>query len=216
MSTELLTGYRKSTQELAFRVYCTAIPETDRRQAHRIQHLAAWDLLGAALLRDFGLRHTVILRRGVEKPTLLRDFPQFNVSHCKGLAVCAVGSVPVGIDAEPPRAVRESMVSRICTAGESAWIAAQNDKMYAFSRIWTLKEAYTKYTGEGIRHPFGDLDFALEGGIRFQHPDAGKLRFFQLLRGNSHAVSLCVPEGDYDIQFHTDGWQMVCQKPRIT
>lgn len=213
MSADLLTGYLKTTQELAFRIYCTEVPETERRQAHRIQHLAAWDLLGAALLRDFGLRHTVILRKGVEKPTILRDFPHFNVSHCKGLAVCVVGCVPVGIDAEPPRAVRESMIARICTAGEAAWIDGQDDKMYAFSRIWTLKEAYTKFTGEGIRHPFGDLDFSLEGGIRFQHPEAEKLLFFQLLRENSHVISLCVPAHDYDIQIHADGWQLCCQKP---
>ena len=69
--TELLSGYDQNTQMLVFRVYAEALPDTERRQNHRQAHFAALDLLGAALEKDFGVRHAVIHRTGLGKPKLL-------------------------------------------------------------------------------------------------------------------------------------------------
>ena len=196
MSAEiLLSGFDKTTQELAFRIYCTEVPEAERRQMHKAEHFAALDLLGAALCRDFGIRHAKICRTGLDKPRLVHDSLHMNLSHCKGLAVCAVSRVPVGIDAETPRQVRDSLLPRICTPAETDWISSQDDKNLAFSRIWTLKEAYAKYTGAGIREPFSQLAFSLTDGIRFHHPDAENVRFFQLIRENHQVVTICLKNG---------------------
>lgn len=189
----LLSGYSPGGQTLVFRVYAAEIAETERKQAHRAEHFAALELLSAALQKDFGVSHAEIYRTGLEKPRLMHRFLHFSVSHCKGLAVCAVGRLPLGIDAEPPRAVKDNLLEKVCTPEEAAQIMASADRERAFSRFWTLKEAYAKYTGAGIRTPFETLGFSLETGIRFLHPDAEKLRFYQLTRGNSHIISLCVP-----------------------
>ena len=205
MSAEiLLSGCEKHTQELVFRVYCTALCETARKQMHRAEHFAALDLLSAALLTDFGIRHAVVRRKGLEKPVLEADGLFMNLSHCKGLAVCAVSRTPVGIDAETPRKVREQMLSRVCTPAETGFVLRQTDRELAFSRLWTLKEAYAKYTGAGIREPFDKLGFSLDSGICFHHKDAENLRFFQILTENCQIISVCLPECDLHLQAETE------------
>ena len=189
----LLSGYSPTGQTLVFRVYAAEIPEAERKQAHRAEHFAALELLSAALQKDFSVSHARIHRTGLEKPCLLHGFLHFSISHCRGLAVCAAGRLPIGIDAEPPRAVKEHLLGKVCMPEEAAQITAAADSAREFSRFWTLKEAYAKYTGAGIRTPFDTLGFSLENGIRFLHPDAEKLQFYQLTRGGTHTVSVCLP-----------------------
>lgn len=205
----LLSGYDKTTQELQFRVYASEIPETDRRQSHRAGHFTAAALLGEALHRDFGLPHVRIARSGLEKPVLLHSGLHMNLSHCKGLAVCAVGRLPLGTDCESPRTVRESLLPRICSASETAEILASEHREFAFSRLWTLKEAFAKYTGAGIRTPFDRLPFSAGDTVRFCHPDAGRVSFFQLLHHFSYTVSLCVPHGNYAVSADAHGWILI-------
>lgn len=190
--TVLLSEYDKSTQELEFRVYAERIPETERKKQHRQEHFAALDLLGAALAQDFGVYHAGIRRIGLGKPKLIHDFLHINISHCMGLAVAAVGRVPLGVDAEAPRAVRETLLRKICTAEETAYIDAAEDRNLAFSRIWTLKEAYAKYTGEGIALKFSQLgfSFAADGAVRFHHPAADSVRLYHMLY-EGFAISVC-------------------------
>lgn len=192
----LLSGYHKTTQELMFRVYAAEIPESGKRHPHRAAHFAALDLLGAALAEDFGLRHAVIRRVGLGKPELIHDFLYMNLSHCKGLAVAAVGRMPLGIDAEGTRAVKDALMQKVCAPEEIAQIQAAHDKNRAFTKLWTLKEAYAKYTGEGIGLDFSTLGFSLGENIIFHHPDAGKVRFAQLADRSGCIVSLCCPQRD--------------------
>ena len=201
--TELLSGYNKNTQELVFRVYAEALPVTEKRQKHKDAHMAALDLLGAALAKDFRVRHAVIRRVGLGKPKLIHDFLHINLSHCKGLAVAAAGTVPLGVDAEVPRTVRESLLAKVCTAEEIAQIRASDDENRMFARFWTLKESYAKYTGEGIGLDFSKLAFSFSGAdvIGFRHPAAEQVQFFQILTGDMIPVSLCCQN---EISLNTD------------
>ena len=205
----LLSGYDQTTQDLIFRVYAAVIPDTDRLSRNRASHFCAYDLLGAALAEDFDIYHAKIKREGLGKPMLIHDTLQMNLSHCKGLAVAAVGRVPLGVDAEPPREITDKLIRTVCTSQETAWISGHADesKLFAFSREWTLKEAYTKYTGEGLRRPFSSLEFLLADGLEFRHPAAHKVQLYQLLHGEKYVVSLCVPSGAYDTKA-ADGWEL--------
>ena len=202
----LLSGYHKTTQELMFRVYAAEIPENGTRQNHRAAHFAALDLLGAALAADFGLRHAVIRRAGLGKPALIHDFLYMNLSHCKGLAVAAVGRMPLGVDAEGKRVVRDALMQKVCAPEEITQIREAHDKNLAFTKFWTLKEAYAKYTGEGIRLDFSALRFEIRAEeICFHHPDAEKVRFAQLADRSGCIVSLCFPqEASLNIAYNSD------------
>ena len=190
----LLSAYEKTTHQLMFRVYAEPLPDTGRRQSHRAAHFAALDLLGAALAEDFGVYHAVIRRSGLGKPQLIHDFLHMNLSHCRGLAVAAAGRMPLGVDAEAPRSVPDSLLEKVCTPAEIAAISADEDKNRAFSRFWTLKEAYAKWDGRGLAIGFASLGFTLSDPITFHHP-AEAVRFVQLPYSDSHIVSLCYPSG---------------------
>lgn len=196
----LLSGYDKSTQKLMFRVYITALPEDGRRQNHKKAHFAALDLLGAAMAEDFGVRHVVIHRVGLGKPKMIHDFLHMNISHCKGLAVAAIGMMPLGVDAEPTRRIPESLMRKVCAPEEIQQIQAEKDRDAAFSRFWTLKEAYAKYTGEGIGLDFSALRFSLNAArpLIFHHPDAANVCFIQQTGVSGCTVSLCY-RGDTEI-----------------
>ena len=210
--TELLCGYAKSTQERVFSVWAEEIPEAETRLKTRTQHFCAHALLGDVLSEEYGLHHVRIHRQGIEKPTLIHDFLHMNLSHCKRMAIAAVGNCPLGADIETPRNVKPTHLPRLLTADERAFLDAQPEmcKSFVFARFWTLKEAYAKFTGEGIRRPFGSLGFTLGEKIGFCSPDADRLRFFQLIRGFELVVSLCVPAGEYTLSQPADGWELIC------
>lgn len=195
--TEIISGYEKTTHTLMFRVYAAELPENGSRQKHRDAHFAALDLLGAALAEDFGVYHAVIHRIGLGKPKLLHDFLHINLSHCKGLAVAAAGRMPLGVDAEAPRRIREPLMRKVCAPEEIAVMQAAEDPEKLFPRFWTLKEAYAKYTGDGIRLDFSALpfSFASDGQITFHHPDAGETAFVQRTDISGCTVSLCYRSG---------------------
>ncbi len=79
---------------------------------------------------------------------------EFNLSHSEDLAVCAVtwNSV-VGIDLEYQKPINhiQSLSERFFTQAESQIIqASEYSDQAKFLKIWTLKEAYLKATGEGL------------------------------------------------------------------
>lgn len=177
------------------RVYCGEIPPDE---SHRRQHFEALELLSAVCEKYDGEKNLRIRRDENGKPQLIHPTMHMNLAHCKGLVVCAVGYRAVGVDAEFPRPIRDSLISRICSPKEASAISAAKQKDLMFSRLWTLKEAYGKWEGGGIRLPLSELSFSLsEDSIVFDHPDQDNVSFFQLMlteTENSNlpaAVSVC-------------------------
>jgi len=93
---------------------------------------------------------------GNGKP-VLRDYPSvaFNVSHSGDLFAAAVGGPdPVGIDVESIRPMHDlqSLTRRFFALPEYNAIESldEADRLLAFFRCWTRKEAYLKALGEGL------------------------------------------------------------------
>lgn len=112
--------------------------------------LAARRLLDRAA-RDAGLPLPLIVAEQADGKPYLPEHPgfHFNLSHSGGWAVCAVSSVPVGVDLQEIRPVRPALLRRL-TPSERAQLAGK--PLDAFFDLWTLKEAAAKCTGRcGIR-----------------------------------------------------------------
>jgi 4'-phosphopantetheinyl transferase len=80
---------------------------------------------------------------------------EFNLSHSSRLVLFAVGRRPVGIDVERIRAdiEHEQLARRFFSAAESRRLleeAAPGERLEAFFRCWTRKEAYLKLEGAGL------------------------------------------------------------------
>lgn len=109
-----------------------------------------------------------------------------SITHTKTMAFCALSPCPIGMDAEQAdRSVREKTARRVLSPSEYAVYEAQKQTFPAF---WTLKEAYVKYTGEGIGSNLQKLSFALTPqGIMLE----GSKLFFYNLVTKEHVLSVC-------------------------
>jgi 4'-phosphopantetheinyl transferase len=145
----------------------------------------AGGLLVAHALRAWGVRDLTMAYGEFGKPRLARDAGvHFNLSHAGTYCVCAVADEPVGADVEVSQEVDAGVV-RICLQErERVWMYAQADTGWAFTRLWTRKEAYLKLLGTGL---------SLEANTFAALPEdeeALGVRFFEAeLQG--HALSVC-------------------------
>lgn len=98
----------------------------------------------------------------------------FNVSHSDNMVACAVGDGAVGCDVEKITEAPDGIAAHFFHPNEVRYLKACEEQASDrnFFRIWTMKESYTKMTGEGLKLP---LD-------RFEvRPEDGEAR---ILRGN--------------------------------
>ena len=134
-------------------------------------------------------------------PALGQPRLRFSLSHSRGLVACAVGcDHDLGVDVE---AARQSLAvlalaRRHFAAAEVELIATAppdcQDAM--FYRLWTLKEAYVKATGEGITAALDGFCFALDPlsisftSTRRDHPEAWQ--FTEIRPGPRQYLALAV------------------------
>jgi 4'-phosphopantetheinyl transferase len=121
---------------------------------------------------------------------------RFSLSHTRGLAACAVGRCEaLGIDAEAWREPAPiDLAKRYFAAAEARLIAdlAPEERSAAFYRLWTLKEAYLKATGEGLAAPLDSFAFSLDPTeLTLPSPGyAAPWRFAEFRPGSSHSLAL--------------------------
>ncbi len=196
--TRLCTLSTEDEQTPLLRLYAMPLAaDLPRGSAKRYAHLHALELLSSALAEDWSLPHCCLERDANGKPRLLHPKLFVNLTHCRGLAVCAVATAPVGVDAEAPRPIRDRTIARVCSAKEQQALAQSPMPAFDFLRLWTLKEAYAKCVGEGIRLPFAQLSFAYDAkAIRFTHPKAEQYSFLQMILAENttvpYAVAVCI------------------------
>jgi len=96
----------------------------------------------------------------------------FNISHTRGCVACLVGRRPqIGVDVESrDRRVSPDLGERLFAPAEVALLKHpdESERWDRFFRIWTLKEAYLKGTGRGLRTPLDSFAFSLDPpAVRF-------------------------------------------------
>lgn len=94
------------------------------------------------------------------KPYFEESSLHFSISHTKDHAFCVLSHHPVGIDAEEKdRRVNLRLAEKILSEPERARFDAAEDQPDALLRLWVLKEAAAKLTGEGLRGYPNQTDF---------------------------------------------------------
>ena len=85
----------------------------------------------------------------------------FSITHTKRHAFCALAKCPVGIDAEElDRVVHLRLADKVLSDSEKLRFVRCTDKRDAFLRLWVLKEASVKLTGEGLGGYPNHTDFS--------------------------------------------------------
>ena len=85
------------------------------------------------------------------KPYFVSDPLHFSISHTKNSVFCALSQNPIGIDAEEKdRNINLMLADKILSPAEKQRFDAAQDKQAVLLKLWVLKEALGKQTGEGI------------------------------------------------------------------
>lgn len=137
------------------------ISQERREQALRFKHelgrrqcVCAYLLLKRALREEYDITENPAFSYGEHGKPSLTDYPDihFNLSHCREAVVCIVSDKPVGIDVESVHRYKESLVRFTMSEKEQQAIHEASNPALAFTRLWTMKEARLKLSGEGIGH----------------------------------------------------------------
>lgn len=123
----------------------------------------------------------------------------FSITHTQNHVFCAVidgedEPMRIGIDAEdlgrPDLSNLEEMAARWFSENEQKAFLASPTKE-TFLRIWTRKEAYAKYTGEGLKS-LSKIDTVILA-------NGGSVHFFDYRIGDI-LLSVCAPRGVNEIE----------------
>jgi 4'-phosphopantetheinyl transferase len=103
------------------------------------------------------------------KPLLPDNRLQFNLAHSGGLALFVFTlHDEVGVDIERERDLRDALAiaERFFSPSERAVLRElpDSERVPAFFRCWTRKEAFIKAVGEGLSYPLADFDVTLASG----------------------------------------------------
>lgn len=102
------------------------------------------------------------------KPYVLNIPYHFSISHSGDYTVLAISDRPIGVDVEVIRDFSAILARRCFNEGELQYIAGNSPSrkksvmQRCFYEIWTAKEAYLKYTGQGLSGGLDALSFGLE------------------------------------------------------
>jgi len=96
--------------------------------------------------------------------------PEFSVSHSHSWALYGIASGrEIGVDLErigKPALDHERVAERFFARAESAYLKSlpAATRLESFFRLWTLKEAYVKALGEGLRIPLASFEVSIAPG----------------------------------------------------
>lgn len=121
------------------------------------------------------------------KPQIVNFPKKFNLSHSGDYVVCAVGDGEVGADIQKWVPYKERTAERFFAPTE--WKLLQelpaSQRTELFYRLWSRKEAYGKYTGQGIGSAVGE-DFSDE-----QNWQEKQICFWERVLEDSYSLAVC-------------------------
>lgn len=156
------------TPWLSERAVEDSLPYLDEKRRLRIRRLrvplkrAQCVAAGLLLTRVLGDNSTPpALAYGDNGKPYLADCPDtyFSLTHTDKWVFLAVSDGEIGIDAQMPRKVCPRLAARSTSPEELAWVKENTEPN--FTRLWTMKEAYLKYTGTGLSTPIREVGISV-------------------------------------------------------
>ena len=145
-------------------------------------------VLQARMLREQTPPFSFSYKYGEQGKPQIVNFPKkFNLSHSGDYVVCAVGDGEVGADIQKWVPYKERTAERFFAPTE--WKLLQelpaSQRTELFYRLWSRKEAYGKYTGQGIGSAVGE-DFSDE-----QNWQEKQICFRERVLEDSYSLAVC-------------------------
>lgn len=125
----------------------------------KCEHESGVSLALYAIWKTFGIRATLAYTDN-GKPYIDKSGIYVSISHSDKLCAAAVSDGELGVDIERIKHDRTTdrlirLSHRFFTAGEHEYVLA--DPSVRFWEIWTAKESFIKFTGEGLIRPLNSF-----------------------------------------------------------
>lgn len=118
---------------------------------------------------------------------------EFNISHSHGVIVIATSNIPIGIDIEKIKEVKQSLKDYICSEKEIEYCV--NDEK--FFEIWTNKESLVKCIGIGLREKVDSIPGLPISGVREYK---GRVYRSKTIKYQDFILSItCLGDEEYDV-----------------
>ncbi|WP_086347600.1 4'-phosphopantetheinyl transferase family protein [Candidatus Enterococcus clewellii] len=95
------------------------------------------------------------------KPLMLNSPFHFSISHSGDWVLCAWSDQPIGVDVEKTEKIIDYLdIARLFfhpTEYTTIQQLRKEQQLAYFYRIWTVKESYIKYSGEGLSRPLSSF-----------------------------------------------------------
>lgn len=142
-----------------------------------------------------------------ENPIIIEETQSlhFNLSHSGRYAVLAVSRYPVGVDVEHKSRGYESVAKRCFTGEEYEDIMGkmtEEEQRLRFLEIWTMKEAYVKYVGAGMKISFASFDTRKLPGNRYTiylPAEEGDAPYILSVYGQEEMETTLIPFAEFPI-----------------
>ncbi len=172
-----------------------SLPYLDEKRRSRIRRLriplkraqcVAAGLLLTHLLGENGVAPALTYGENGKPYLANRPDLHFSITHSDKWVFFAISDSEIGIDAQAPRKVCPRLAARSLSPDELAWV--KEDTEPRFTRLWTMKEAYLKYTGTGLSVPIREVTIATPPSDGY---DAQNNCYWSLLTYDGIPLSVC-------------------------
>jgi len=170
-------------------VYIRTMEAMDHRQRRQLGQQWLYHAVADYGHPEVTMENCPMVRTDKGKPFFATDpGVHFSISHSKEYWACVVSDGPVGLDLQYHKQGRlEQIPPRFFHPQEVAWLENQESPA-AFFDVWTAKESYVKWTGDGIDRHFKAFAVADTTGLRETMGDA---YFWRGVIGNDYSLCLC-------------------------
>jgi len=168
-----------------------------KNTSDQLRHLAGEILSRAAIKRHTGAwPKEPFLCSEHGKPYLRHHPVYFNVSHSGDYVALAISENNVGVDIEKLRLNKMRVARRFFSDTEINRLQASEIPDQDFTRLWSLKEAYLKYSGSGLTEALNTFTVreSQQPHIFEVYDSAGKqksIRLFHKTINNLYFLSVC-------------------------
>lgn len=193
-------------------IFEAKLKDVEPERADKINRLRVTDdklrSLGAGLLIKF-IREkygvdSKLLSDKFGKPYFEGSKVHFNISHSGSYVVAAVSKHRIGIDVQRIKRDKHRIAEKNFLPNECEYInAIDNDTiiMQRFCEIWTMKEAYLKNIGIGLRKPLNSFEVSWKGKSP-QITGKKEYRFVQMKLDERYIIAVCA--GRKDTKFNLE------------
>ena len=196
--------YLMNTRELTEEDISSLSPFRRRKAEQFIQDRDRRLSLAAGVLLDRGLKKYGLAEKdavfafGESGKPYLRDYPSvhFNLSHSGEMALGVFSDREVGCDIEYVHPFDEDTASLVFTDDELKWIKSSENRDYAFTRLWTVKESIIKAKG-GSADEMRNLSLSFDGnGTARTQIFSGSVWKTSTMEKDGYLIAICEEDGN--------------------